>query len=329
METFIAKEKIPDLVRHLSKNHKVIAPTAKGPTHVFLEINDPDAVVLDYSTTVLPPKKFFMPTKEELLRFERSGGVVSATPVETVPKVFLGLHSYDMHGILRLDFLMKEGNPDKTYLARRENSYFIGTTFVPDEEHFSESVGIPIDDTEGFDAFMTPVDGGYVLKTLTKEGENLMKGYTEDKKPAESVPLQKFQKKVMLDLVRIPSVLDKAYSSGVWMEAGDKCFSCGSCNLVCPTCYCFDVDDEVALNLNEGTRLRMWDACQLTSFAEVAGGESFRKKREARVRHRVYRKFRYLMNKYPKPLCVGCGRCIRACTAKIDIVEMLNAAAAV
>ncbi|HOX29368.1 MAG TPA: 4Fe-4S dicluster domain-containing protein, partial [bacterium] len=93
---------------------------------------------------------------------------------------------------------------------------------------------------------------------------------------------------------------------------------------VCPTCYCFDVEDDVAIDLVNGNRTRLWDSCQLTSFAEVAGGENFREKREARVKHRISRKFLYLNEKFSKPFCVGCGRCNRACTAKINIVEILN-----
>jgi formate hydrogenlyase subunit 6/NADH:ubiquinone oxidoreductase subunit I len=42
------------------------------------------------------------------------------------------------------------------------------------------------------------------------------------------------------------------------------------------------------------------------------------------VRHRWYRKFYYLMARYGRAFCVGCGRCARACTAKIGLVEVLN-----
>jgi sulfhydrogenase subunit beta (sulfur reductase) len=328
LETFLASEKVSDLVRHLSKNYTVIAPVAKGPAFVFAEVEDPAVVALDYNTTILPPKKFFMPAKEELLNFNRSTGDATVPQAQSAPKVLLGVHSYDMQGILRLDELMKDGNPDKAYIARRQNTLFIGVAFTPDEYHFSESVGIGIFDMEGFDAFLTPAAGGYILKTLTPEGEKLLKGFSGAPVAAKPKAAGVFQKKIMPDLARIPSILDKAYGGAVWKNNGDKCLSCGSCNLVCPTCYCFDVRDEVNLDMTTGCRSRLWDACQTAPFAEVAGGENFRHKRESRVRHRAYRKFRYLSDKYPKPFCVGCGRCNRACTAKISIVEMINEAAA-
>ena len=103
-----------------------------------------------------------------------------------------------------------------------------------------------------------------------------------------------------------------------------KCLSCGSCNLVCPTCYCFDVTDRLQLNLKDGKRFRRWDSCQLDSFAAVATGENFRTERKNRLKHRLNRKCLYETSDYGKPSCVGCGRCARACVAGIDIKEAIN-----
>ena len=64
----------------------------------------------------------------------------------------------------------------------------------------------------------------------------------------------------------------------------------------------------------------------LSGFAEVAGGHNFRKDKAARYRHRYYRKGRYLPPKLGGQIaCVGCGRCITACVAKIaNPVEIFN-----
>ena len=47
----------------------------------------------------------------------------------------------------------------------------------------------------------------------------------------------------------IPGLLEKAYNHPVWEERAKTCFSCGSCINVCPTCYCFDVQDDVSWDL--------------------------------------------------------------------------------
>ena len=55
----------------------------------------------------------------------------------------------------------------------------------------------------------------------------------------------------------------------------------------------------------------------LRDCAKVAGDHNFRRATAARYRHRYYRKGKYLWDLIQRIGCVGCGRCITACTAKI------------
>ncbi|MCK5000044.1 MAG: 4Fe-4S dicluster domain-containing protein, partial [Anaerohalosphaera sp.] len=83
-------------------------------------------------------------------------------------------------------------------------------------------------------------------------------------------------------------------------------------------CYCFDVQDLVNWNLKDGQRERSWDGCLLKDFANVAGDHNFRKNKESRFRHRLYRKGKYVPTKIGGQVaCVGCGRCIGACVPDI------------
>jgi ferredoxin len=84
--------------------------------------------------------------------------------------------------------------------------------------------------------------------------------------------------------------------------------------------------DDVDWSLKSGERKRTWDGCLLHRFAEVAGGHNFRADRTARYRHRFYRKGKYLWDRMGQIACVGCGRCITACTTGIaNPVEVYNA----
>ena len=124
----------------------------------------------------------------------------------------------------------------------------------------------------------------------------------------------------------LPGLLARSYDHPIWGERAAQCFSCGSCTMVCPTCYCFNVEDQVVWDLQQGERVRTWDSCQLHNFAEVAGGHNFRRNAEERFRHRFYRKGKYLWDRMQQIACVGCGRCITACPAKIaNPVEVYNA----
>ena len=71
MQQAIPSSKIPDAVSILGRNHRVVAPVSKGKSFVFSAIEDTSAVVLDYPTTILPLKKFFLPPTEVLLRYNR------------------------------------------------------------------------------------------------------------------------------------------------------------------------------------------------------------------------------------------------------------------
>jgi ferredoxin len=220
--------------------------------------------------------------------------------------------------------MMAKGNKDDSWIVRRNGWYFVGVSYSPDDQHFSPSVGIPVADREGLDLFLVKAEGGYNVEVLTPRGEELLKGFAGAAEIGGGDKDQNFVNKILPNWQQVPGLFAKEFSHPTWEKNAKKCFSCGSCTMVCPTCYCFDVNDELALSVKEGARVRNWDSCQVVPFTEVAGGEVFRHHTNARVLHRVYRKFKYITDYYGKPFCVGCGRCIRTCTAGISITEMVN-----
>jgi formate hydrogenlyase subunit 6/NADH:ubiquinone oxidoreductase subunit I len=135
---------------------------------------------------------------------------------------------------------------------------------------------------------------------------------------------REFPRRLKVRRGELPAVLARSYDSLLWEATAQRCYSCGSCNLVCPTCYCFDVRDENAFPLERGERQRVWEGCMLPQFALVAGGHNFRNRAAQRLRHRMMRKGAWIEQRTGQPGCVGCGRCDRACTARISIVELLN-----
>ena len=46
--------------------------------------------------------------------------------------------------------------------------------------------------------------------------------------------------------------------------------NCGACTYVCPTCYCFDIADNLAKT--SGERVKTWDSCMFANFTKMGGG---------------------------------------------------------
>jgi ferredoxin len=135
---------------------------------------------------------------------------------------------------------------------------------------------------------------------------------------------ERFPYRLDCDVTDLPPLLGDAYESEYWQELGDQCLACGMCTQVCPTCYCFNIEDRVNLSLTEGQRFRSWDSCQVNEFAMVAGGHNFREKRAARQRHRFMRKGKYQYDANDMVGCVGCGRCATACLVHITPISTFN-----
>lgn len=311
----------------------VIGVQAKDGRYAFGNLGSASDLRLDYDVTILPPKKYFLPQKEELVRF--SGGEYESV-IDAKPFVLLGVHPYDMVAIGQMDKVFSADNRDENYLARREQATIVVCDIQTMSENiFASAVGTATA-AEGCDARITKVGDGYVIESQTEKGDQLMEGLAnapdaDDVTVAQRAQLWKDNASMMsrhelrVDPKELPAILEEAYDHPVWDEKAAKCFSCGSCNLVCPTCYCFDVQDDVNWDLKSGSRCRAWDGCMLTDFATVAGNHNFRKNRADRYRHRYYRKAKYIPEKIGELSCVGCGRCVTACVSKIaNPVEVYN-----
>jgi sulfhydrogenase subunit beta (sulfur reductase) len=116
------------------------------------------------------------------------------------------------------------------------------------------------------------------------------------------------------------------FDKDMWKGDVDQCVSCQRCTVLCPTCFCFDLNDELDLSLDmkEGSRNRVIDSCHSKDFTRVAGNHDFREERSQRYMHRVYHKLQSYKDKFDRSMCTGCGRCIDYCHSKIDFVETAN-----
>ena len=326
---FFDQETTLMFIKYLQTQTTVIAPQRKGEaSYAFEEVSDAAVVVTNYSRTIQPLKKYFLPPVETLISFNLDNNSFEKNPVEQEARIFFAIHSYDMQSIIRLDYSFSQGPPDTNYFKRRNKSKFIGISYTPDEWHFSKSVGIEIEKLEGFCLFFEPVDNGYLVFEVDDDGAALLSGFGKGVRVNTPIDFEikekNFKAKIKYHFNRLPQVFEHVYNSKVWKEVAERCVGCGTCNLLCATCYCFDVRDEVELNVLDGQRQRFWDSCMLNTFAQVAGGENFRQNLDSRTRHRLFRKFKYITDQSGELHCIGCGRCSRFCPASINIIGIIN-----
>jgi ferredoxin len=332
---FLKEANFDSFVEGMMKSATVYAPVARKNRFIFAPIASPKEVRLDYDLTILPPKKAIMPVRQDLLTFSPSGPVGSIKPE---PRILFGVHFYDIKAIDMLDLLFRENYEDWNYLAQRENTTIVGSNIQSiSPRGFWGTVGKKVK-PRGHDAFLTKIRNGYLLDVLTPKGKKLLssgkfKAATQAQiaqaKKINKEILDKCPEKLTHSSEEIAVKVRNAFKSKLWDELSNLCFSCGTCNIVCPTCYCFDMQDNWNMDQTSGLRARSWDGCLLEEFAKVTLGagacENFREHRGQRYRHRMMRKAAYLNTKLGGPACVGCGRCSSQCVPDIaDPVRIIQ-----
>jgi formate hydrogenlyase subunit 6/NADH:ubiquinone oxidoreductase subunit I len=328
------KAALPEWVERLRASNRVVGPKPLHGQFVFDDIDSAEEINLEYPTSVLPPKKFLLPQRETLFSFQDGGSQIDVEITEE-PTVIMGVHTCDMHAIQLLDRVHATGYEDQHYQTRRANTTLVSIECLhPCMEHsFCKSMGT-LSITEGYDVHLTDLGDHYAVDIGSEKGAALLEGFDSLQDPTDAnykrvnkVMAEKwprFSYRLDFDITELPDILTLSQNSVLWDELGERCLACGMCTKVCPTCYCFDVKDEVDLTLKNGQRQRVWDSCQIDEFATVAGGHNFREKRALRQRHRFFRKGKYQTEAYGLVGCVGCGRCAAACLVHITPVDTFN-----
>ncbi len=231
-----------------------------------------------------------------------------------------------------LDRLFSTDYIDSNYVAKRNNLIVIGYDTEPSDTNFSMSMGAD-DVKEGFDLFVSDIGNRFFIRVGTPRGNELLQKFSNpsEAKVKDFQDYDRFKDnykkkfKIKANIKDFYNDFEAVYGNEeLWDKLSEKCFSCGSCNLVCPTCFCFNVRDDMKIDLKEAVKKREWDSCMIPEYGLVAGGHNFRPTRANRLKQRYRCKLKTFVDKYGNYACVGCGRCVETCLAKINIYEDIN-----
>jgi ferredoxin len=336
---YLPKRKEKDFFETLSKNRLVYVPCLEGDTVIFRPLSPERTLCLERPANI-PPKTIIFPQSETLFSFnykkDADNPQKMSTELETnqeYPDVIIfGARPCDAKGFRIFDrVFMDIDTPDTYYKGRREKTVIVTISCEsPSAGCFCTAVGGGPADKEGSDAIITELEKGYFIEPVTEKGKAILKEpFIEDGSPYQKEAVER--QETAYNMLKNPFSNDGSLkispsifnSDEFWEQVVSKCISCGACTYLCPTCYCFNITDEQAVN--KGERIRSWDACMFFHYTLEASGHNPRPTKFQRFKNRVGHKFVYYPEKYNGVIaCCGCGRCIRYCPVSVDISEIVN-----
>ena len=264
------------------------------------------------------------------------------------PLAIVGARPCELAGITVLDRVLAEGAyADPRYAARRAAAFLVvAECGTPSATCFCTSMGTGPGAPDGFDLAITelrpsgaglggdgapagtPGAGGhrFVVRAGSKLGASVLDEIAHRPATAEEIHgrdavLEGARSRMgrSLDTDGLPALLARNLEHPRWAEVAERCLACGNCTMVCPTCFCSDVDDVTDL---AGTteRRRHWASCFDLQHSYLHGGP-VRSSTSSRYRQWVTHKLSTWHDQFGTSGCVGCGRCIAWCPVGIDITE--------
>ena len=360
----LALDQLPQLVQSLiDRGYEVVGPTVRDGAIVLDRIESAaemafgwvdeqkpaqyclrradGQLVFGYGVGPQSWKKYLHPAEIKLWSAEKQKQtfrILNNEPAILRPLAFFGVRACDLAAIAVQDrVLMRDKYRDPIYGSRREAVFIIAVQCTrANETCFCASMGTGPRAHGGFDLALTELPSGsdgerFLIHAGSRRGAGLIADLEttaaseSDIREAESAIDRAARQQVRsIDMARIRDALAANFEHSRWDEVAQRCLSCGNCTMVCPTCFCTNIEDTSDISGNHAERWRRWDSCFSLNFSYIHGG-SVRSSAKSRYRQWISHKLAWWVDQFGTSGCVGCGRCITWCPAGIDITQEARA----
>ena len=298
----------------------------------------------DPARHTLAPYRPVEPLKGLVFRPRESVGELDGTGLsgERGESIVLGVKNCDLSALRVHDYVLLQSEPvDPVYAEARKKTILVACDCMDARDVcFCPLVGEQPYAEKGYDLNLSPTSLGWIVEAGSERGEALLREAADYLAPADEAAVaerDRNRKELTGRLCRqveerglkcgadLQKAVRDTEESALWEDFAKDCVECGACNMVCCTCHCFLLADGVDAD-NRPARVKQWDSCLYRNFARVAGGANPRKHRAERLYNRFDKKFNFFPPILGGYACDGCGRCVEACTGKIDIRDVLKRA---
>ncbi|HDZ50030.1 MAG TPA: hypothetical protein ENH69_02290, partial [Candidatus Aerophobetes bacterium] len=239
MVKILHKKNLFQWVDSFSRQYALIGPVKEGEQIVFQPLKSPEQLQMDYSSTMLAPRKFIYPSRQLLFRFTPQGDDQLITE-EILPQnqqILLAIHPCDAHAIMVLDRVLMGESTDSYYMKQRQNTFLIVLNCQQaDKNCFCDSMGtgpflhswMGQDPAKGCDLELTDLGDRYLAEFFNEKLGKLFsfplematKQDIQLKKKKEAKAKEKFTKK--LNTENLPSSLLQNMEHPVWSRVAEE-----------------------------------------------------------------------------------------------------------
>lgn len=359
----LERAELPHLFAALqARGYQVVGPTVRDGAIVYDHLAQPeqlpvgwtdeqdggtyrlrkrnDAALFGYVVGPHSWKKYLFPPEERLFRARRTADGFEVLPEKIAPPklAFLGVRACELHAIAVQDKVFVGGAfADPSYQARRGNIFIVAVNCgLAGKTCFCVSMKTGPKATAGFDLALTEILEGdrhyFVIESGSEAGAEVLAELPQRlaEEPEISAAAAATERAVSqmgrkLETDGIKELLYRNLENPRWDEVAERCLSCANCTMVCPTCFCSNVEDVTDLTGEHAERWRKWDSCFTVGFTHLAGGGAVRSTVKSRYRQWLTHKLGTWIDQFGTSGCVGCGRCITWCPVAIDLTEEVRA----